>query len=102
MGELDESLSELIQTGTPVARHLRQGAQMLEERRVPAEWRLRYGVVADEIICEAREGNNDLILVAAAKGRAKLKRLMLDELKQQVVERSPCSFLVVKKRLEDS
>lgn len=96
LGELEESLSELLQTDTPVARHLRRGARILEQQGVSAELRLRYGVVADEIIREAREANSDLILVGAVKGRPKLKRLMLGEVTQQVVERSPRSVLVVR------
>jgi nucleotide-binding universal stress UspA family protein len=99
LGELDESLSELLRTDTPVARHLRHGAEILDQYRVSAELRLRYGVVADEIIREAREGNNDLVLLGAAKGRAKLKRLVLGEVTEQVVQRSPRSVLVVRRAL---
>lgn len=101
LGELEESLSELLQTDTPVARHLRQGAKILERYHVPAELSLRYGVVADEIIREAREENSDLILVGAAKGQARLKRLMLGEVTEQVVRRSVRSVLVVRKPLGD-
>jgi len=101
LGELDESLSELLQTDTPVARHLRRGAMILERHDVQADVRLRYGVVADEIIREAEEGNSDLILVGASKGGAKLKRLMLGEVTEQVVERSLRSVLVVRRRLGD-
>lgn len=87
---------------TTVEMRIRQGdpfAQILEQRQVPAELRLRYGVVADEIVREAREGNNDLVLVGAAKGRMQLKRLMLGEVTEQVVQRSPRSVLVVRKPL---
>jgi len=94
--ELDESLPELLQTDTPIARHLRHGAEILERRDVPADLRLRYGVVADEIIREAREGHDDLILVGAAKGRAKLRRLILGDVTEQVVERSTCSMLIIR------
>jgi nucleotide-binding universal stress UspA family protein len=97
--ELEESLSELLQTDTPIARHLRRGARILKERNVSAELMLRYGVVADEIIREAREGNNDLVLLGASKGRAQLKRLMLGEVTEQVVQRSSRSVLVVRKSL---
>ena len=100
LDELDESLSELLQTDTPLARHLRRGAKVLEHEGVPAELTLRYGVVADEIIREAREGNNDLVLVGAAKGRAKLRRLMLGEVTEQVVERSARSVLIVRSPIQ--
>lgn len=101
LGKLDESLTKLLRTDTPIARHLRHGAQILEQHHVSAELRLRQGVVADEIIREAREGSSDLVLMGAAKGRAKLKRLVLGEVTEQVVERSPRSVLVVRKLLWD-
>ena len=102
LDELDESLTELLQTDTPVARHLRNGAEILEQQEVPAELRLRYGVVSDEIIREARLGNHDLIVLGAAKGRAKLKRFMLGEVTEQVVERAPRSVLIVREQLGDT
>jgi nucleotide-binding universal stress UspA family protein len=97
--EIDESLAGLLQTDTPIARHLRHGAEILERHKVPAELQLRYGVVADEIIRESRESDTDLILIGASKGMAQLKRLILGEVTQQVVERAPRSVLVVKKVL---
>jgi nucleotide-binding universal stress UspA family protein len=97
--ELDESLTELLQTDTPIARHLRHGAEILERHQVLAELQLRYGVVADEIIRESRESDTDLILIGAAKGMAQLKRLILGEVTQQVAESAPRSVLVVKEGL---
>jgi universal stress protein A len=96
LDEIDESLTELLQTDTPIARHLRHGAEILERHQVSAELQLRYGVVADEIIRESRESDTDLILIGASKGMAQLKRLMLGEVSQQVVERASRSVLVVK------
>lgn len=99
LDEIDESLTELLQTDTPIARHLRGGAEILERHQVPATLRLRYGVVADEIIRESREGDADLIVIGASKGMAQLKRLILGEVTQQVVERASRSGLVVKEVL---
>jgi len=99
LDEIDESLTELLQTDTPIARHLRRGAEILERHQVSATLQLRYGVVADEIIRESRESDIDLILIGASKGMAQLKRLMLGEVTQQVVERASRSVLVVKEVL---
>ena len=97
-----ESLTELLQRDTPVARHLRHGAEILEQHQVPVELRLRYGVISDEIVREARMGNHDLILLGAAQGTAEVKWLMLADVPEQVVERAPRSVLIVRERLGDT
>jgi nucleotide-binding universal stress UspA family protein len=97
--EIDESLTELLQTDTPVARHLRHGAEILDRHQVSAELRLRYGVVADEIIRESDEGDYDLVLIGAAEDMARFRRLVLGEVTRQVVERSSRSVLVVREAL---
>lgn len=99
LGEIDETLSELLQTNTPIAQHLRRGAEILDEREVPAELKLRYGVPADEISREAHQGNYDLIVLGATKRVHRLKRWMLGDVTQQVVERAGRSILVVKRAL---
>ena len=99
---LSLSLTELLQTDTPVARHLRNGAEILRQHQVPAELRVRYGVVSDEMIREARRGENDLILLGAAKGRPPAGRFMLGDVTEQVVERAPMSVLIVRDSLCDT
>jgi nucleotide-binding universal stress UspA family protein len=99
LGEIEESLSQLLQSDTPIARNLRHGAEILEEHGVPAELKLRYGVVADEIIRESLEGDHDLILMGAKKGLVRFKRLMLGAMTKEVVEKSVRSVLVVRRAL---
>lgn len=99
LGEIDESLSELLRTDTPIARNLRAGAEILERHHVPAEIKLRHGVVVDEIIRESRGGDYDLVLIGAKKGMVRFKRLMLGVVAKEVVERATRSVLVVKQPL---
>jgi nucleotide-binding universal stress UspA family protein len=99
LGEIDESLPKLLQTDTPIARNLRGGAEILDQRGVPAELKLRYGVVVDEIIRESQQGDYDLILMGAKKGLVRFKRLMLGAVTKQVVEKSVRSVLVVRQAL---
>jgi nucleotide-binding universal stress UspA family protein len=96
LGEIDESLSELLHTDTPIARNLRAGAEILARHHVPAEVKLRYGVVADEIMRESREGDYDLILMGAKSGLVRFKRLMLGVVTEEVVERCMRSVLIVR------
>jgi nucleotide-binding universal stress UspA family protein len=97
--EIDESLSQLLQTDTPIARNLRSGAEILERHGVPAELKLRYGVVADEIVRESVEGEYDLVLMGAKKGLVRFKRLMLGAMMKEVIEKSVRSVLVVRQVL---
>jgi nucleotide-binding universal stress UspA family protein len=99
LGEIDESLSELLRTDTPIARNLRNGAETLDRHQVSADLKLRYGVVADEIIRESTEGDYDLILMGAKKGLVRVKRLMLGAMTKEVVEKSERSVLVVRQGL---
>jgi nucleotide-binding universal stress UspA family protein len=96
LDELDETLSELLQTDTPIARHLRHSAEILKRRGVSAELKLRYGTPGDEIIREAREADPDLIVIGASKSAPRLKRWMLGDVTWQVVEHAPRSVLVIK------
>ena len=96
LNEVEETLPELLRTDTPIARHLRNGAGILARRRVAAELRLRYGVVADEILREAREGEYDLVVIGSSAGMGRLKGWLLGDVTRQVVEFAPCSVLVVR------
>ena len=98
LGEIEETLPELLQTRTPVAGHLRHGAEILARHQVSAALKLRYGVVADEILREALEGDYDLIVIGASGTAGRLKGWLLGNVTRQVVERARCSVLVVKRR----
>ena len=98
LDEIEETLPELLQTDTPVAQHLRHGAETLERYQVISELRLRHGVAADEILREAHEGDYDLIVTGASGATGWLKEWLLGNVTRQVVEHAPCSVLVVKHR----
>jgi nucleotide-binding universal stress UspA family protein len=98
----EEPLTQLLQMDTPVAHHLRNGAQIIEQHQVPAEIKLRYGVISDSIVREALKGNHGLIVLGAARGRAAVKRPMLGDVTEQVVERAPRPVLIVRERLGDT
>lgn len=93
-----ETLQRLLRTDTPVARHLRYGAEVLTQHQVAAELKLRYGVVSDEILGEAREGNYDLVVIGASGAAGKLREWLLRNVTRQVVEHALCSVLVVRRR----
>lgn len=94
-----ETLPELLQTDTPIAQHLRHGAEILAQHQVTSELRLCYGVADDEILRQAQQGNYDLVVIGASGTAGRLKELLLGNVTRQIVERAPCSVLVVKTEL---
>lgn len=101
LDEIDESLSELLKTDTPTARHLRQSAALLQKFGVTGQLELRHGVVASEINREAAKGQYDLIIIGAPERRQRLKRLLLGNVTGAIIERAPCPVLIVKGPLGD-
>lgn len=97
---MEETLPELLQTDTPLAEHLREGAQLLAKQHVPAEVKLRHGMAHDEIVREAQQGDYDLIVMGPnpAKG---LRRLLTEDVTVRVIELAPCPVLVVRDRCEE-
>jgi nucleotide-binding universal stress UspA family protein len=56
---------------------------------------LREGHIVQEIVTAAREGEFDLIVIGA-KGRSKIKEILLGSICEKVVRNAPCNVMVVK------
>ncbi|MGB3713850.1 MAG: universal stress protein [Candidatus Promineifilaceae bacterium] len=93
---IEETLEELLQTDTPIAQHLRWSAQYLADQGIESEIEIRHGVVADEIMREAMKGRYDLVVIGPAPIEGVVRRLLMDKVTPQVVDRAPCSVLVVR------
>jgi len=96
LAEIEETLPELLQTETPIARHLRHGAEILARHRVHAELELRHGVAADEILQEAHQGDYDLIAIGASGATGRVKSWLLGDVTRQVVDAALRPVLVVR------
>lgn len=96
LDQLEETLPKLLQTDTPLARHLRHGAEILAERQIPAQVELQYGVVGDEIIRQAHEGEYDLVILGVSSSTRRLSEWLMGDVTRTVIEHVPCSVLVFK------
>lgn len=96
LDEIEETLTELLHTDTPIARYLRWSARYLADQGVNAKLEIAQGVDSDEIIREAFQGDYDLVVLGAAADPGTLRRLFTEQVTPHVVERSPCSVLVVR------
>ncbi|MBI2845805.1 MAG: universal stress protein [Chloroflexi bacterium] len=93
--ELEASFEVLVSQGTREALHLQSGLEMLKEVGVEGEARIRRGLVVDEILGEAQEGDYDLIVIGAHQASG-LYRFLLDDITRQVVLGTDRPVLVVR------
>lgn len=94
---IDESLEELLQTDTPIAQHLHWSAQYLADQGLEAVVKMAQGVASDEILREARHGDYDLLVIGARSiAGGFLRKLVIDQVTPHVIERAPCSVLVIR------
>jgi len=95
LGTIEETLKELLQTDTPVAKHLRKCAQMLDEHCVPSEIKLKHGEPVYEIVREVDSGDYDFIIIGASKATTVWKEWFLRNVTKDVVDLVGIPVMVV-------
>jgi nucleotide-binding universal stress UspA family protein len=98
---LDEHLLDLLKTDTPVAKHLRNAAEIFEREKVDAQLQLRHGSVQEEILIEARSGDYDLIAIGGSKSAANLRGWLMGDVTSEIVRQAECPVLVVRQKFPD-
>lgn len=86
--EVEQHLTELLQTDTDESRHLRRAAEAMDEMQVDGELRLRHGPVIDEILREASQVDYDLIVLGARFKRGAIRDLLLTDVTGGVLDRA--------------
>jgi nucleotide-binding universal stress UspA family protein len=92
---IEETLKELLQSDTPVARHLRRGAEILSENNVEAELKLRHGSAVYEIVREIDRENYDMVVIGASGANTMIKEWLYGNLTQEIVDAVGIPVLVV-------
>ncbi|MCK4783546.1 MAG: universal stress protein, partial [Desulfobacteraceae bacterium] len=95
--KMEETLPDMLQTATPVAKNLHQGVKILTHYQVDADLELRHGSVPDEILREAHLGDYDLIVLGASKASTELTGRLLGNVAKHIVDKAQCPVLVVRK-----
>lgn len=88
LSEVEQHLTELLQTDTDEARHLRRAAEAIEELELPGNLRMRHGPVVDEILREAALEDYDLIVLGARYKRSPLRNLLWTDVTGGVLDRA--------------
>jgi len=97
LNKMEETLPELLQTATPIAKSLQQGVKILMQHQIDADLELRHGSVPEEILSEAHLGDFDLIVLGASKASIELSGRLLGDVAQRIVDQAQCPVLVVRK-----
>jgi nucleotide-binding universal stress UspA family protein len=98
LADLEAPAEVLMARNTPEGAHLRRALAILAGLGVPAQARVRHGLVVDEILAEARGGDYDM-LVIGAHAVQRLMRFLLDDVTRQIISHVDRPVLVARKRV---
>lgn len=93
--DLKADAEELIRNHTPEGELLEKDLQVLNLPNVRARPKVRHGLVVDEILAEAAEGDYDLVVIGAHRGEG-WRRVLLDDLAHEIIVRLHRPVLVVR------
>jgi nucleotide-binding universal stress UspA family protein len=93
--QLRAEAEELIELHAPEGELLEQDIQLLEQMDLHPQPKVRHGLVVDEILAEARQGDYDLLVIGAHRGEG-WRRILLDDLAHQIIVQVDRPVLVVR------
>lgn len=94
MSQIDETLSELLQTDTPLSKHLIESANYFRSRGIEAHIELRHGLVEAEILRSIERGNFDLLVLGKSLTDI-FHKIFMPELSQSILDKVICPVLIV-------
>jgi nucleotide-binding universal stress UspA family protein len=94
LAHLRYNLPDFLALDMPGSRQLQRAGEVLAELEVPGRLDVREGLVSDEVVGEAAEGY-DLLVIGAHAGEG-MAGLLLDNITEHIVRESPITTLVVR------
>jgi len=94
--QMEETLAELLQSDTEMARELKWAAQVVRAECEVSEIKLRRGIVADEILREGQVGDFDVIVLGSPRQAGGLVRMLMGDVAREVITRAQRPVLVVR------
>ncbi len=98
LDQIDESVEELLQTDTAYAQHLRKGVEILNEKQIQSEVKIRRGIPIEEVVRETQTVNYDLVVIGTSAVNRGIKEMLLGNLTIKIVDRVELPVLVVGSR----
>jgi nucleotide-binding universal stress UspA family protein len=93
--QLRADAEELIENQSPEGELLKQDVQLLEKLKLHPFPKIRHGLVVDEILAEAHDGDYDLVVIGAYHGEG-WRRILLDDLAHRVIVKLDRPVLVAR------
>jgi nucleotide-binding universal stress UspA family protein len=93
---LEENVDQLLESKSELGTNLRRQKRDLDRLGVPAEVRLRHGIVIDQVFEEAREGDYDLIVTGTSQARGLLRHYIMGDLTRSILNRASVPVLVAR------
>jgi nucleotide-binding universal stress UspA family protein len=92
---IEETIAELLQTDTPVAKHLRRCAKTLAKYNVNSELKLRHGEAVFEIAREMDVNDYDLAILGASGATTGFKEWFMGNVTKDIIDLVGIPVLVV-------
>ncbi len=94
--QLEEDVDQLLESGSELGLNLRRQKEDLQRLGVPAEVRVRHGIVIDQVFMEARTNDYDLIVTGSSQARGPLRHYIMGDLTRSILNRANCPVLVAR------
>jgi nucleotide-binding universal stress UspA family protein len=93
--QIEETVDELLQTNTPIAKHLRRGVEILSEIQVESDVKIRRGIPIEEIVRETQIVSYDLVVIGSSNVNQGLIERLLGNMAVKIINRLELPVLVV-------
>ena len=93
--ELEEDVDRLLASKSELGMNLFEQKADLENLGVPAEVRIRHGIVVDQVLAEAREKNYDLIVTGSSQSHGMIRHYIMGDVTRSILNYADCPVLVV-------
>lgn len=93
---LEEDVDRLMASKSELGVNLSTQKADLEKLGVPAEVRIRHGIVVDQVFAEARAQHYDLIVTGSSRARGMLRHYIMGDLTRTILNHANCPVLVAR------
>jgi len=94
--QLEENVDQLLESKSELGTNLLREKRKLERLGVPAQVRLRHGIVIDQVFEEALIGDYDLIVAGTSQARGLLGHYIMGDLTRGILNRANVPVLVAR------
>jgi nucleotide-binding universal stress UspA family protein len=93
---LEEDVTRLLESKSELGINLRAQKEQLEKLGVPAEVKVRHGIVVDQVFAEARDTSYELIITGSSQARGMVRHYIMGDLTRSILNHASCPVLVAR------